>query len=49
MYPYLARQLLGFSTTGSKFISIMRRARMVIVGDNRIYTGSGLRGVLRYV
>jgi hypothetical protein len=29
MYPYLARQLLGFSTAGSKFVSIMRRARMV--------------------
>jgi hypothetical protein len=48
MCPYLARQLSGFSTTGSKFISIVRRARMVSAGDNRIYTGSGLRGVIPY-
>jgi hypothetical protein len=34
--PYLARQLSGFSTTGSKFISIVRRARMVSTGDNEI-------------
>jgi hypothetical protein len=49
MCPYLARQLSGFSTTGSKFISIVRRARMVSAGDNGIYTGSGLRGVITYV
>jgi hypothetical protein len=49
MCPYLARQLSGFSTADSKFISIMRRARMVSVGDNRIYTGSGLRGVIPYL
>jgi hypothetical protein len=29
MCPYLARQLLGFYTAGSKFVSIVRRARMV--------------------
>jgi hypothetical protein len=47
--PYLARQLLGFSTAGSKFMSIVRRARMVSSGDDGIYTGSGLRGVIPYV
>jgi hypothetical protein len=26
----------GFSTTGSKFVSIVRRARMVSTGDNEI-------------
>jgi hypothetical protein len=30
-------------------LSIVRRARMVSVGDNGIYTGSGLRGVIPYV
>jgi hypothetical protein len=49
MCPYLAHQLPGFSTAGSKFISIVHRARMVSAGDNRIYTGSGLRGVIPYV
>jgi hypothetical protein len=49
MGPYLARQLSGFSTAGSKFLSIVRRARMVSAGDNRIYTGSGLRRVIPYV
>jgi hypothetical protein len=39
----------GFSTAGSKFLSIVRRARMVSAGDNRIYTGLGLRGVIPYV
>jgi hypothetical protein len=29
-------------TAGSKFISIVRRVRMVSAGDNMIYTGSGL-------
>jgi hypothetical protein len=33
----------------SKFVSIMCSARMVSTGDNRIYTGSGLRGVIPYV
>jgi hypothetical protein len=47
--PYLALQLSGFSTTGSNFMSIVRRARMVRSGDNEIYTGSGLRGVIPYV
>jgi hypothetical protein len=42
MCPYLVRQLSGFSTAGSKFMSIVRRARMVSLGDNEIYTGSGL-------
>jgi hypothetical protein len=49
MCPYLARQLSGFSTAGSKFLSIVRRARMVSAGDNEIYTGLGLRGVIPYV
>jgi hypothetical protein len=39
----------GFSTAESKFISIVRRARMVSAGDNGIYIGSGLRGVIPYV
>jgi hypothetical protein len=46
--PYPARQLSGFSTADSKFLLIMRRARMVSSGDNGIYTGSGLRGVIPY-
>jgi hypothetical protein len=49
MCPYLARQLSGFSTADSKLVSIVRRARMVSVGDNEIYTRSGLRGVIPYV
>jgi hypothetical protein len=49
MCPYMARQLLGYSTAGSKFLSIVRRARMVSLGDNKIYTGSGLRRVTLYV
>jgi hypothetical protein len=49
MCPYLARQLSGFSTADSKFISIVRRAQMVSAGDNWIYTGLGLRGVIPYV
>jgi hypothetical protein len=49
MCPYLGRQLSGFSTVDSKFLSIVRRARMVSAGDNGIYTGSGLRGVIPYV
>jgi hypothetical protein len=39
----------GFSTAGSKFISIVRRAQMVNIGDKGIYTGSGLRGVIPYL
>jgi hypothetical protein len=35
---YLACQLSGFFTTGSKFVSIARRTRMVSTGDNGIYT-----------
>jgi hypothetical protein len=38
MCPYLARQLSGFSTAGSKFVSIVRRARMVSARDKGIYT-----------
>jgi hypothetical protein len=49
MCPYLVRQLSGFSTADSKFVSIVRRARMVSAGDNGIYTSSGLRGVIPYV
>jgi hypothetical protein len=36
MCPYLARQLSGFSTAGSKFVSIMRRARMVSQETTRL-------------
>jgi hypothetical protein len=36
MCPYLVRQLSRFSTTGSKFVSIVRQARMVSIGDNEI-------------
>jgi hypothetical protein len=49
MFPYLARQLLGFATAGSKFLSIMHWARMVSSGDDGFYTGSGLRGIIPYV
>jgi hypothetical protein len=49
MCPYLARQLSGFSTIGNKFLSIVRRARMVSAEDNGIYTGSSLRGVIPYI
>jgi hypothetical protein len=45
----MIRMVSGFSTTGSKFMSIVRRARMVSSGDNGVYTGSGLRGVIPYV
>jgi hypothetical protein len=38
-----------FSTAGSKILSIVRRARMVSAGDDGVYTGSGLRGVIPYV
>jgi hypothetical protein len=38
--------LSGFSTASSKFISIVCRAWMVSTGDNGIYTGSSLRGVI---
>jgi hypothetical protein len=34
--PYLARQLSGFSIADSKFVSIVRWARMVSAGDNGI-------------
>jgi hypothetical protein len=30
------RELSGFSTAGSKFVLIVRRARMVSIGDNGI-------------
>jgi hypothetical protein len=38
----LERLVSGFSTTGSKFVSVVRRARMVSTGDNEIYTSSCL-------
>jgi hypothetical protein len=41
--------LSGFSTVDSKFLSIMCQARMVSAGDDGVYTGSGLRGVIPYV
>jgi hypothetical protein len=40
---------VGVSTIGSKFMSIVRRARMVSSEDNGVYNGSGLRGVTPYV
>jgi hypothetical protein len=46
---FLGCMCRGFFTAGSKFLSTVRRARMVSAGDNRIYTGSGLRGVIPYV
>jgi hypothetical protein len=49
MCPYLACQLSRVSIAGSKFLSIVRQARMVSEGDNEIYTGLGLRGVIPYV
>jgi hypothetical protein len=49
MCPYLECQLSGFSTAGSRFLSIACRARMVSVEDNMVYTGSGLQGVIPYV
>jgi hypothetical protein len=49
MHSYLEYMVSGFSTTGSKFLSIVRRARMVSTGDNGVYTGSFLRGVIPYV
>jgi hypothetical protein len=49
MCPYLARQLSGFSTIGSKFLSIACQAQMVSAGDNGVFTGSGLRGVIPYI
>jgi hypothetical protein len=42
-------QGVGFSTAGSKFLSIMHRARMVSTRENEIYTGSGLRGLIPYI
>jgi hypothetical protein len=36
MCPYLECQLSGFSTAGSKFVSIVRQAQMVSTGDNKI-------------
>jgi hypothetical protein len=38
----VSRLISGLSTADSKFLSIVRRARMVSAGDNKIYTGSGL-------
>jgi hypothetical protein len=34
--PNLTRQLSVFSTTGSRFVSIVRRAWMISTGDNGI-------------
>jgi hypothetical protein len=39
----------GFSAAGSKFMSTVRRVRMVSSGDNGVYTGSDLRVVIPYV
>jgi hypothetical protein len=57
MTPMIARsldsrssQLLsGFSTAGSKFLSIVCRARMVSAGDDQVHTSLCLRGVIPYV
>jgi hypothetical protein len=46
---YKGQSMSGFSTAGSKFISIVRQAWMDSTGDNGIETGSGLRGVTPYV
>jgi hypothetical protein len=40
--PSRTPPLSGFATVDSKFMSIMRRARMDSSGDNGVYTGSGL-------
>jgi hypothetical protein len=45
----VCRVLSGFATTGNKFLSIVRRARMVSSGDDGVYTGSGLQRVIPYV
>jgi hypothetical protein len=37
------------ATADSKFLLIVRQARSVSSGDNGVYTGSGLRGVIPYV
>jgi hypothetical protein len=47
--PTCHAKLSGFSTAGSKLMSIVRRARMVSSGNNGVYTGSGLREVIPYV
>jgi hypothetical protein len=46
---HMRRAVSGFSTADSKFLSIACRTRMVSAGDNEVYTGSGLRGVIPYV
>jgi hypothetical protein len=45
----LGTHLSGFSTAGSKSMSVVRQPRMVSSGDDGVYTGSGLRGVIPYV
>jgi hypothetical protein len=47
--PSPSRCVSGFSTAGSKYLSIVRRARMLSTGDDKFYTSSGLRGVIPYV
>jgi hypothetical protein len=53
LYPSRTRPIAipmsGFSTTGSKSMLIVRRARMVSSGDDRVYAGSSLRGLIPYV
>jgi hypothetical protein len=39
----------GFSIAGSKSMSVVCRTQLVSSGDNEIYTGSGLSGVIPYV
>jgi hypothetical protein len=41
--------LSGSLPPHSKFVSIVCQARMISAGDNEIYTGLGLRGVIPYV
>jgi hypothetical protein len=48
-YEHCCSLLSGFSTAGSKFLSIVCRAWMVSARDNGVYTGSGLQGVMPYV
>jgi hypothetical protein len=47
--PSPGRCVSGFSTAGSKFLSIVHRARMVSTEDDMFYTGLGLRGVMATV
>jgi hypothetical protein len=47
--PTWRAKLSGFAATDSKFLSIVHQVRMVSSGDDEVYTGSGLRGLIPYV